>query len=300
MANARLIKKRVSSVNNIKKITKALEMVAASKVQKAQEKAVNAKPFAEKVYEMVQSLAGNIDPKLIPLLRMPEKEESSLYIVVSTNRGLAGSLNTNLIRTLTEHIILSGIKKKFFVTVGKKAISTVLESGKLIADFSEYDPQETSVPHIMKLLTESFLNEEVDSVYVIYNEFLTALTQEPRVKKLLPIVPNELTSEREFEILGEKSAVEKKSAISPYNFEPTAELVLTQLLPFYLEVQLTEVLLEAEASEHSARMVSMKNASENAENLSFNLSLEYNKARQSAITTEINDIVTARISLKKQ
>ncbi len=300
MANPRLIKKRVSSIKNINKITKALEMVAASKVQKAQEKALNAKPFARTIYELVHTFAQETDPKNVPLLRVPENITKTLYILVSTNRGLAGSLNTNLFRGLLDFFSKHDMSEKLFVTVGKKGRTLALSHGSLLADFSEYTPQQAAVAPLIKLVTEKFTAEEIDEVYLVYNDFVSALNQEPTIKKILPLTTKELAEESATDVMNltpdEEITMENTAS---YSFEPNADEVLSQLLPFYLETQLTSILLEAEASEHSARMVAMKNASENAQELNLALSLEYNKARQSTITTEINDIVTAGASLKR-
>lgn len=303
MANPRLIKKRVKSIKNINKITKALEMVAASKVQKAQEKAVNAKPFAEKIYQLVQSFASQADTATIPLLRSPKEIRSDLYVLVSTNRGLAGNINTNLFRLLSRQLLTSLVKSHSFITIGKKGRNIALGQGDLLADFSDYMPPESAVPYIIKAVTDAFVEEKVDAVYIVYNDFISALRQDPKIKRLLPLSKEDiaLSDESEaFELKGDQNDKEEKGEKNVlYNFEPSPEAVLKELLPFYLEIQMTEILLEAEASEHSARMVAMKNASDNAKELSYNLSLEYNKARQSSITTEINDIVTAGLSLKK-
>lgn len=296
MENPRLIKKRVKSVGNIGKITRALEMVSAAKVQKAQEKALRAKPYAQKIYELVQNFAGEVESSEVPLLYKPEIVVNQLYILVSTNRGLAGSLNTNLFKKLTIVMKENGNTKKYFVTVGKKGRNLALLNGELLADYSDNKRPEDSVSSVSTLVTDKFLNREVDEVYVVYSDFISAMVQEPRVKKLLPIEKTELTTNKESMVI---SSSTPKSPIPPlpprqqYNFEPSATEVLRNLLPYYLETEILEILFEAEASEHSARMVAMKNASENSKELSESLLAMYNGARQQAITSEINDIVTA-------
>lgn len=292
MANPRKIKKRVNSIKNIRKITRALEMVSASKIQKAQENALNSKPFAEKVYEIVQDFAGKVNREGVPLMRLPEERNNVLFILVSTNRGLAGSLNTNLYRKLMEFIRLREFEKIEFILVGSKGRSFAIDKGELVADFSDVDPMQDSVPSVIKIVRNKFIGEEVDEIYLVYNEFISALEQEPTIKKFLPIETSELPKEQP-ELMDTKVKDEMPGSTVQYNFEPNAEKVLSQLLPLYLQVLVTEVFYEAEASEHSARMIAMKNASDNAENLSEDLSLEFNKARQQAITNEINDIVTA-------
>ena len=288
MENPRLINKRLKSVKNINKISKALEMVAASKVQKAQDKALAAKPYSEKIYEVIQTFAKVADPKAVPLLKIPDKKERDLFVLVSTNRGLCGSLNTNLFKDLERYIEKSEFQEHYLITSGKKGRSVALSLGKLVADYSDIRPLESAIPSIIKYISDSFLSGEVDEVNLVYNDFVSALVQEPKIKKILPISQKKLLEESKLEMKGEIQ----------YNFEPSAEIVLTELLPFYLEVQLREVFQEAEASEHSARMVAMKNASDNANQLSYWLKLEYNNARQQTITGELADIVTAGVSLE--
>lgn len=286
MANPRLIKKRLSSVKNIKKISKALEMVAASKVQKAQDKALASKPFADKIFELMGRLDSDITEKEIPLLRSTEVSGNRLFILVSSDRGLCGSLNSNLFRHLQNFVgtFSSGIN--YFITIGKKGRYFALKNGELLADFSEIIPREEAVSSITKTLTDEFISKKVDSVYVSYSNFISALNQVPEVKKLLPLV-------REKKTMSDQEVTEK----TKYNYEPSEIELLNSAIPFYLEIQVRDTIFESEASEHSARMIAMKNATDNADNLSYSLNLQYNKVRQQAITTEISDIVTASLSL---
>jgi F-type H+-transporting ATPase subunit gamma len=297
MANSKQIKKRVGSIKNIGKITKALEMVSASKVQKLTEKAQKAKPYARLVYELVSNLAGDVEAKDVPLMKQPEVPSSDLYILITTNRGLVGSLNTNLLKFAMKLIEGSRLKHKF-ITVGRKGRVFAAANGELIADLSDEKDDQRTVSALIKLITEGFMSSDFDAVYIIYSDFITALTQEPTVKKLLP-VSNEFASKDEagFELMGRNEEVSRKVLFKNYYYEPNATFVLNYLLPFYLETQLTESLYEARASEHSARMIAMKNASENSKDLSESLTIEYNKVRQSSITTEISDITTAQQSL---
>jgi F-type H+-transporting ATPase subunit gamma len=291
MGSPKLIKKRLKSVKNIYKISKALEMVAASKIQKAQDKAVSSKPFSEKIYDLIQTFSRVADSKAVPLLKIPEKAKCDMFILISTNRGLCGSLNTNLFKELIEHLDKSKFPEHKFITVGKKGNRVALTYGKLASDYSDYKPLESSIPVIIKNLTESYLSGEADEVNFVYNDFVSVLKQEPKIKKILPIARRELMSEDKPDLLLQKDTIK-------YNFEPSAESVLTSLLPFYLETQLREVFQEAEASEHSARMIAMKNASDNADQLSYALNLVFNNARQQQITGELADIVTAGVSLE--
>ena len=301
MANLRLIKKRVLSIKNIGKMTKALEMVSASKVTKAQTQALNAKPYANAIYELVNNLATNIEYSEIPLLKIPKDINSCLYIVISTNRGLVGSLNTNLFKYLSSRLSeRKGIKYKF-ASLGRKARNFCLLNGELIADFSNDLDFSSKINSIVRLINNGFLEKEFDEVFVVYPEFINALNQIPHIKKILPITKASLEEEKKlehFEILGEIQVSKfQKTEYINYFLEPDRIQVLNYLLPFYLEVQIAEAFYEACASEHSARMVAMKNATESTKELSDNLTLEYNKERQSLITNEINDITLAQVSL---
>jgi len=309
MANTRLIKKRVKSIKNIWKITKALEMVAASKIIKAQKAALAAKPYAQAIYELVGSLPYESETKEIPLMRIPEVLRSDLYLIISTNRGLAGSLNANLFRFGENFLLQKKGLKHFFVTVGKKGRSFAVRQGTLFADFSDEKDGKKVISALTKLVVDGFSDETFDEVYILYSEFVNALTQKPRLKKLLPISKSILEEElkrKSFELLGEsEGSLEEKKQVKDtlpinFTFEPDRISVLASLLPFYLEVQIAEALYEADASEHSARMIAMKNASENASELSLGLTLLYNKERQGLITSEIIDITTAQLSIPNQ
>lgn len=290
MANQKAIKKRLSSVKNIKKISKALEMVAASKVQKAQEKALASKPFADRIFELMQRLDSKVSEKEVPLLRRDKITGNRLFIIVTSDRGLCGSLNSNLLRHISSFLENFKDGANYFITVGKKGRFFSLEHGELLADFSDAKPKESAVTYITRSAMDEFLEKRIDSVYIVYSDFISALNQEAKVKQILPLI-------------GDKNAgFEEEKNIkngSKYTYEPDETELLNMVIPFYLETQVRDVIFESEASEHSARMVAMKNATDNADNLSYNLNLQYNKIRQQAITTEISDIVTASASLIK-
>lgn len=288
MANQKQIKKRVNSIKNIRKITSALEMVSASRVQKAIDKALAAKPYADKVYELVQAMSGERDETL-PLLRKPSALRRDLYIVISTNKGLAGSLNTSLFSALNARLRESTAPHKF-ITVGQKGRTLALKNGELVADFSDNEPFEDNIPGILEIITNSFTTDKdedaVDAVYLVYSDFNTVMSQEPKIKTLLPISKDPTSSRKGETTIGAR-----------YSFEPSSSEVLEKLLIFYLENQIRDGIHEAEASEHAARMIAMKAASDNAKELAESLSLEYNKARQASITNEIADVVTSTESL---
>lgn len=278
--NLKQIKKRVSSVKNIGKITSALEMVAASKVQRAVDKAVAARPYADKVYELVAAMADEKDASSFALMRQSDSVKSDLYILISTNKGLAGSLNTALFGALGRH--LKGIPAPHkFVTLGSKGLHFALKNGELVSDFSDKEPFLENIPAMVGTVVSMFTEEKVDKVYLVYAAFQNILSQEPTIKQLLPI---------------SKNGSDLAKNVS-YTFEPSAREVLESLLVFYIENQIREAIVSAEASEHASRMIAMKAASDNAKELSYTLGLEYNKVRQSAITTEIADVVTSVESL---
>src|SRR3989344_2232918 len=189
MANQKQIKKRVTSVKNVGRITSALGMVAASKVQIAQDKALNTKPYAEKVYELVSAFRNESGLAIShPLLRKPEKIDNALIILVSTNKGLVGSLNIQLFSKLSEFIKESGVKKYFFSTIGSKGVSFAIVHGELIADFSETTSEDDKLPAVVNLIINEFVDRKVDAVYLVYSEFLTVMNYESKIEQLFPIV----------------------------------------------------------------------------------------------------------------
>lgn len=285
MANIRLIKRRIKSADNIAQITRAMEMVAASKMKKAQDQANLGKPYAEKIYEAVRELGTHIEKKFHPLLSPGNPYGKLLVVVITTNKGLCGGLNTNLLRSINNW--WSNEKEVDFISVGKKGESFLVRQGKkLIADFSEKTPFVENVPAITSLLVDSFISGQYREIHLAYNTFLTVLKQVPTKKLVLPIS----------EFVKESGSNETK--FSEFVIEPNINDVLASLLPHYLENQVRSAIYEAEASEHSARMIAMKNATDAALDFMQELTLLYNKARQEKITYEIADMVTARMAVE--
>lgn len=283
MANIRLIKGRIKSAKNISQITKAMELVAAAKMKKAQQHAINGKLYAQKIHEMVLTLSSKIVTSNHPLLRKPDTLTGKrLVILLSSNKGLCGGLNTNLFRFF--HSQYPKSNQYECVTLGKKGASFLAMFGSpLIADFSTVTPLISAVPAITELITEKFTSKSVDSVELVYNDFISIVKQVPKKKTILPLtiasLPEKETEELQFKI------------------EPSVDEVFESLLPHYLENQIRDAVLEAEASEHSARMVAMRNATDNALSLVSDLTLAYNKARQEKITYEITDLITATLAV---
>lgn len=285
MANIRLIKRRIKSADNIAQITRAMEMVAASKMKKAQDQANLGKPYAEKIYQAVRELGTHIEKKFHPLLSPGNLKGKLLVIVITTNKGLCGGLNTNLFRSINNWWRQE--KEIEFISVGKKGQSFLVRQGKkLIADFSQVTPFWENVPAITKVLVDGFISGQYREIHLAYNTFLTALKQIPTKKEILPI--------SEF-IKGNETEGTK---FSEFVIEPNINDVLANLLPHYLENQVRSAIYEAEASEHSARMIAMKNATDAALDFMNELTLLYNKARQEKITYEIADMVTARMAVE--
>ena len=285
MANIRLIKRRIKSAQNIAQITKAMEMVAASKMKKAQDQAILGKPYAEKIYQAVRELGMHAVKKLYPLLSLGNPEGRILVILISTNKGLCGGLNTNLFRMVQS---LWGEERNIdFISIGKKGENFIIRSDKkLIADFSQKIPFVDSVPAVTEILVSGFVAGNYKEIYLAYNTFITALKQMPTKKMILP-----LTAFEEIE-------VKPEIQFSEFLIEPNVDDVLENLLPHYLENQIRTAIYETEACEHSARMIAMKNATDAALDFMGELTLMFNRARQEKITYEIADMVTARMAVE--
>lgn len=288
MASLRQIKRRIKSAKNIAQITRAMEMVAASKMKKAQEMAVMGKPYAEKIYQAVNDLSANIDKTLHPLLSQGNEKGKKLVVLITTNKGLCGGLNTTLLRTFDKWVPL--MENLEAVILGKKGQSYIVRSKlRLIADFSAEVPWRNIIPAVNKICVDGFINGTYSEVYLVYNTFFTVMRQIPTIKRILPIATLE-------KIDGNTNS-KKHSDFTEFLIEPSINEVLENLLPHYIENQIRTAVLEAEASEHSSRMIAMKNATDAALDLMDSLTLMYNRARQEKITFEIADMVTARMAV---
>jgi F-type H+-transporting ATPase subunit gamma len=291
MANTQDIRRRIKSIRNTAQITKAMQMVAASKMRKAQQHALAGRPYAALMNKVLVSLQKRTDPRLHPLLHVrPLKKE--LVLIISTDKGLAGALNTNLFREAANF----DTAKTAYVVAGRKARQFVARTKReLLADFELKDaPTFVETKPISKFCTEKFLKREVDNVSVLYTHFINTIDQRAVVQTLLPISNFGLPKKHE------KSAGDADEDVDPmlgYVFEPSAEVVLDIMLPYYIQYQVFQMILDARASEHSARMVAMKNATDNANQFIKDLTLEYNKMRQASITTELLEIATAQLSV---
>jgi len=287
MIGLKALRHRIASIKSTQQITRAMKMVAAARLRRAQERIIEARPYADKMREVLQSLSLRTDPTAHPLLVRREMKRVEL-LTITTDRGLCGSFNQNVIRRVerflkehhTEYAEIS------LTMVGRKGLDyfrrrQVPISRDYVGQFREIDYQVAAT--IGKDVVEAYTGEAVDGVFLVYNEFRSPLVQRVVVKDLLPIEPLEVESDY--------PAVE-------YIYEPSAEAILSELLPRYVEIQIYRALLESVAGEHGARMTAMGSATENAQEMIEKLTLVYNKARQSAITTEMLEIVGGAEALK--
>lgn len=289
MANLRDIRRRIKSVKNTAQITRAMQLVAAAKMKKAQDQALAGRDYADLLNQVLVNLKENISEDAHPLL---EKREGNreLMLVISTDKGLCGPLNTNLYKQLRAQ----ASENCEFVTVGRKLRNLLGKLGKtLVADFEVKDPVPFAEARpIAKFLMKEFLEGKYDKISVAFTNFVSTLNQQPTVVQLLPIDGAHVGEEQEYEGISRDHAAHATVA-KDYLFEPTAAGVLDKLLPLYVNFHVYQMLVEARASEHSARMVAMKGATDNAKKFIKELTLEYNKLRQAAITAELLEITTA-------
>jgi F-type H+-transporting ATPase subunit gamma len=278
MASQRDIRRRIGAVRNIKQITRAMQFVAASKLKRAQDSTLAARPYSDMIDEVLADLATVLGGEDHPLLA--EREGGKRMIVlITTDRGLAGPLNTNTIRFAARDIT-ENKGDLTVVTVGRKGRDAMRRAGvPMEAHFAGYGDRPTfaDVIPLARLITDDFLEGKIGRVDVMFSRFVTTLTQKPESYQLLPIRPSEDTEG----IPGNQ-----------FIFEPNASAVLEQLLPRYVATRLFQAVLESKASEESSRMVAMKNATDNAEELIEDLTLSYNKVRQSNITREMIEIAS--------
>ncbi|NMC35905.1 ATP synthase F1 subunit gamma [Candidatus Beckwithbacteria bacterium] len=292
MASSRKILSRIKSAKNISQITKAMQMVSASKMRRAQELAINGEPYSIELRRILIALLSTTT-KFDHLLLKKSNNPKSLCIFVTTNKGLCGGLNTNHFRQIMRWYKEQGDVD--FITVGKKGRMFANALGaNILADFSEL-PENIDFIHtlpISRMVLDLFKDKEYGRIYISYNKFISTLSQKPLLTQFLPIDREELKDS-----LGllEELTEEKEREFEPkeYLLEPNKEKIINWLLPYFAQLQLYHFLLENKASEHSARMVAMKGASENAKEIMEQLRLIYNRLRQQQITSELADIITA-------
>ena len=280
--SVRAIKRKVRSVGNIKKITRAMQMVAAAKLKKVQARLMELRPYSDKIREFLQGLAVQVKDLNHPLFQPRKKVRKIGVVVVMADKGLCGSYNANMMRFVLR--FLDEQKKPYeAVAIGRKAVDGFRKQG--VKPKAEYSGLPTEVPFsriksMTKGLVEMFLSGEVDEVHLLFTRYVNALTFKPGVVKFLPIEPDVSTLSREIE------------------FEPEPARILDKLIPRYVEVSFHRLLLESMSSEHAARMNAMKNATDSAKEIIETLTLQYNNARQAGITRELLDIIGGAEALK--
>jgi len=290
MASTRDIRRRIKSVKNTAQITKAMQMVAAAKMRKAQQAALVGRPYAQLMNEIMAKAAEGTVGFDHPLME-PGTAAKRAVILVSSDRGLCGGLNSNLFREVTKLD-----KDTVFITAGKKAAQFIARTKRnLAAEFSYKDtPEFTEARAISKFVQQLFLKGEVAGVDILFPKFVNTLTQSPALVPFLPI--GQLTA-ASAGINEPKKELAAHSSTEIFEFEPDEETVLGELLPHSLNFQMHQIMLETKASEQSARMVAMKNATDNAKEIIKSLTLEYNKLRQANITKELLEITTAQMAV---
>ncbi|AKK74357.1 ATP F0F1 synthase subunit gamma [Chryseobacterium sp. P1-3] len=285
MANLKEIRGRITSISSTMQITRAMKMVSAAKLKKAQDAIVMLRPYSEKLQELIQNVNSSSDPDQISVYAQKREVKRILFIAVTSNRGLAGAFNSSIVKELNLQFQNNSQYEIEVLPVGKKVYDAVRKSRTVYANGSSvYDNMNfDTVAHIVEGVMTSFTEGKFDEVYVIYNKFVNAATQEVTTERVLPISMPENT----------ESEVE-----TDYIFEPNRAEILDNLIPKSIKTQIFKAILDSIASEHGARMTAMHKATDNAQALKNDLVIFYNKARQAAITNEILEIVSGAEALK--
>jgi F-type H+-transporting ATPase subunit gamma len=285
MSGLKIIKRRIRSVQSTQQITRVMKMVAAAKLKRAQENIIRARPYAFRLRQVIRELSERVDRSAHPLLHIHEPEHVGI-IVVTGDRGLAGAFNTNIIRRSSRVIEDNRTSRVRLVTVGRRGTEFFTRRAAAV----EYNMiglfNNLEFRHAVTLgntIIDQYVKHGMDRVYVVYNEFKSAIQQNVVVEQLLPIVPD---------------PSDDAGPTADIIYEPSEEEILSTILPLYVKVQLWRILLESFAAEMGARMTAMENATKNADELIDSLTLTYNKARQAAITREILEVVSGAESLR--
>lgn len=287
MATLRDIRRRIRSVRNISQVTRAMQMVAASKMRRAQQQVLATRPYSEKAWEVLRHLASQpvAGQGLHPLLVQRSEVRARDIIVITSDRGLCGAYNNNVIRAVVQFVLGQPDKEVQLVTVGRRGRDFMNRLGyRITAEFTDLPPrpQLLDVTPISRTVIDDFLSGQSDEVYLAYTKFINTLTYHIVIQPLLPIRP--------FRGDEMKAVGSGRTARGEYIYEPDPATILDTVLPRFTELQVYQALLDALASEHSARMVAMRSATENAKELLSDLQLSYNQVRQTTITTEMLDI----------
>lgn len=280
--NLRQVRKKIKSISNVKKITKAMQLVSAVKMKKAQQVEIEGRPYRDNLTKIIQKVLPGIDITASPLVCANSSNVlKNLVIIISSNKGLCGAFNVNLFRFLIKS---ANVEKSDFVAVGKKAAAFIGRSRSVIADYSSNKPL-LEVSALFQFVLDKFLNGVYGKVMIIYNKFISTLRFDQTIETLLPF---------EFSRDLQMNNSQKNS----YLVEPLAEEILDSLLKSYIEERIRAAIISSEAVEHSARMIAMKNATDNANDVIYNFTLLGNKLRQEKITSELLDMITAKESVE--
>ncbi len=298
MPSTRDIRRRIKSVGNTKKITKAMELVAASKMRRAVQQALMTRAYAKAAWDVLTNVSAVTNRDSHPLL-VERPVQKAAVIVISSDRGLAGGLNANIVRQTMELVQKQAVQVDL-ITVGSKAADALRRlNANIVAAFpnAHAHPTITDLQPIVKIAIDDYVAGAYDKIFVVYTDFISTLNQKARVRQILPIRKQDLK-----EVLDDTQHIvlekELEGFQNPYLFEPNADAVLEKMLRNLVTSQLYQVVLESLASEHAARMVAMRNATDAAEELIDDLNLTYNQARQAGITREIAEISAGRAALE--
>ncbi len=291
MPTLAVIRKRIKTVGSTVKITKAMKMIAAVKLRKMQQQAVNARAYSRKIEEMVQEITARLDTIVHPLMRRPEEIKKGVVILATSDRGLCGGFNSNVVRLAVQAIADARKEGRGleFITVGRKGRDSLRRFGitpKIDLSGSSGSPDYSEVVEIANIVIDGFSNGMYDEVSFIYNRFVSVLTQKPTVETVLPL-----------NRVGMPGAEEETAGVKVI-YEPSIGEILSSLLPRMIESRIYHTLIESAASEHAARMTSMDSATNNAKDMIDHLTLVMNRARQSAITKELMDIVNGAEAMR--
>ena len=293
MPSLKAIKTRIGSVKNTQKITRAMKLVAAAKMKRAVDAAVASRPYSDEVTAVLRSLMARLGDAEHPLLQPHEEVKKAALVVLTSDRGLCGGFNSQLLRKVDSWLFDNlKIDERFqsveVITYGKKAREQIarrtdVEHGRVTVDLHPSQFQDLSGKLIAEL-TDRFVSGELDEVFIAYNRFVSTLNQEPTIEQLFPLTA-----------LG--GDVEEPEHLTQFVYEPSQGAILRDILPLFMRTRIFQVFLESEAGEHAARMMAMDGATRNAKKVIDNLTLEYNRARQAAITKELIEIVSGAEAL---
>ena len=299
MASVRDIRRRIKGVKATGKITRAMEMISAVKMRKAVAQVMAIRPYAESVIEMLHQLAvlQKFEQHLLLTERLVKKQ---LYVVISSNRGLCGGFNSQIVKKLRQTLKEDEGRESVFITIGKKADASVRRmNGEIIASFSDIlgTPNVLLMRPVAKIMIEEFEKGRIDRVVMIYTDFKSMLSQEVKVRALLPVTERDV--HKALHEMGHADTVKERKLVAEYVIEPSPKKVLWKMIPRLIEMELYHAVLESNASQESARMMAMRNATDAAKEMVGDLTLAYNQIRQGKITQEIAELSAGMAAVQK-